>query len=96
MLLKPAVLCCAVLFQVRIAIQTFGAHNLVSCEQLARVLGLLSSEPDRVTAFVSLWSRIIDRDNIYEAYQLLTEEEQRQVSWAWVHGCWAGELGMGA
>lgn len=35
---------------------------------------------DRGTAVVALWSRVIDREGLYDTWQELGVEEQRQVS----------------
>ena len=64
---------------IRVTLQCFAAYKAIRCDHLAKLLSVLHHEQDRCTAFVCLWSRIVDRDNIYEVYQLLRTEEQRQV-----------------
>lgn len=65
--------------QIRIDVQCFAAEFMVSSEQLSRVLKSLRHEQDRCMTMVSLWSRVVDRLGVYESYQVLNREEQRQV-----------------
>jgi hypothetical protein len=63
----------------RVTLQCFAAYKAIVSKDLARVLSSLRHEQDRCAAFVCLWSRITDRQNIHGVYQLLKPDEQRQV-----------------
>jgi hypothetical protein len=65
--------------QIRITLQCFASYHAVSGHQLERILRALPFEQDRCTAMVVLWSRVVDREGIYDAFATLTEKEQGQV-----------------
>ncbi len=65
--------------QLRITLQCFAAHNYLSSSHLQRVLRYLRYDQDRVTAMVALWSRVVDREGMYAAFQELSQLAQRQV-----------------
>jgi hypothetical protein len=65
--------------QVRIELQVFAAHHVISSAQLARLLKCLRTETDRGTTMAALWGRVVDRVGIYDAWQELSFDEQRQV-----------------
>eukprot|EP00798_Chlamydomonas_sp_ICE-L_P001749 gene1749-33158_t len=70
--------------QVRVLLQTFGADTYLSCEQLRQMLKSLRFGQDRITAMVALWSRIVDRDSIFDTFLKLHESHQRLGHWH----CW--------
>ncbi|KAF5832617.1 hypothetical protein DUNSADRAFT_11434 [Dunaliella salina] len=65
--------------QMRCALQVFAAHHFITSAQLVQVLRVLRYEQDRGTAFVALWSRVTDREGLFDTWQELGVEEQRQV-----------------
>ncbi|GAX72927.1 hypothetical protein CEUSTIGMA_g382.t1 [Chlamydomonas eustigma] len=65
--------------QIRITLQCFASFNDVSSTQVLSILRALKYEQDRCSAMVTLWARIVDRPGIYNNFQALNVEEQRQV-----------------
>jgi hypothetical protein len=65
--------------QVRIKLQVFAAHHVISSAQLTRLLKCLRAETDRGTTMAALWGRVVDRVGIYDSWQELSFDEQRQV-----------------
>lgn len=65
--------------QVRIELQVFAAHHVISSDQLTRLLRCLRTETDRGTTMTALWGRVVERTGIYDAWQELSFDEQRQV-----------------
>lgn len=64
---------------VRVALQKFASTDFLFVCHLRSVLLLLRCNQDRCSAFVILWSRIVDRAALKLAYQLLTGSEQERV-----------------
>ncbi|KAG1665958.1 hypothetical protein FOA52_003182 [Chlamydomonas sp. UWO 241] len=67
--------------QMRVLLQCFAAHSVVTSAQLAVILRYLRFEQDRCTATVSLWSRVLNREFMYDAWQVLTNNEQRSIKY---------------
>lgn len=64
---------------VRVALQRFASTESLHVCHLVSLLSLLHCSQDRCSAFVILWSRVVDRAALKLAYQTLTGSEQERV-----------------